>query len=232
MEISGMNVLCVAAHPDDEVLGVGGTLARHAADGDKVHVCILADGVASRHEEIDEEVRKQIERRRERAREACNHLGVESTSFYQFPDNEFDSVSLLDIVQTIEAEIDEHNPDVVYTHHYGDLNVDHELACRATVTATRPLKDSGIERVLAFETLSATEWSVPSPENAFQPQHFVNVEDHLDAKLDALTTYEDELRDPPHPRTVDTVRRNARVWGAKAGVPAAEPFEVLREVRR
>jgi len=227
-----MNILCVVAHPDDEVLGVGGTLARHTASGDDVHVCILSDGVASRHEEIDSKVREQIERRRDRARKACENLGVKSTSFYQFPDNEFDSVPLLDIVQTIEDEIEEHDPDVVYTHHYGDLNIDHELTSRATVTATRPLKESRINKVLAFETLSATEWSTPSPENAFQPQHFVNIEETLEAKLAGLSVYEDELRDAPHPRTVDTIRQNAHVWGAKAGIPAAEPFEVLREVRR
>jgi LmbE family N-acetylglucosaminyl deacetylase len=227
---TSMNVLCVVAHPDDEVLGVGGTLARHAADGDDVHVCILADGVASRHDEIDEEMRARIERRRDRARTACDELGVDSISFHRFPDNQFDSVPLLEVVQTIEAELDDHDPAVVYTHHYGDLNVDHELTCRATVTATRPLSDSGIGRVLAFETLSASEWSVPGPQNAFQPQQFVNVESY--AKLAALATYEDELREPPHPRTVGTVRRNAEVWGAKAGVPAAEPFELLRAVRR
>jgi len=227
-----MNVLCVAAHPDDEVLGVGGTLARHADNGDDVHVCILADGVAARYENIDDKVQEQIQQRRNRAREACDRLGVTTTSFHQFPDNEFDSVKLLDIVQTIEAEVDSQAPDIVYTHHYGDLNVDHELACRATVTATRPLKESEVERVLAFETLSATEWSMPAPDNAFQPQKFVNVADHLDAKLDALAVYEDELREPPHPRTVNAVRKNAEVWGAKSGVPAAEPFELLREVNR
>ena len=227
-----MKVLCIAAHPDDEVLGVGGTLARHAEDGDDVYVCILADGVGSRHEELDEEAREQIESRRERAREACDRLGVGSVSFYSFPDNEFDSVPLLEIVKTIEEEIEEHEPDVVYTHHYGDLNIDHELTCRATVTATRPLPDSEVERVLAFETLSASEWSVPSPKNTFQPQHFVNVEEQMEAKLNALGVYEDELREPPHPRNAETVRKNAELWGAKAGVPAAEPFEVLREVRR
>ena len=227
-----MKVLCIVAHPDDEVLGVGGTLARHANKGDDVHVCILADGVGSRHEEIDEEAREQIERRRDRAREACDSLGVSSVSFYSFPDNEFDSVSLLEIVKTIEEEVEEHEPDVVYTHHYGDLNIDHELTCRATVTATRPLKDSDVDRVLAFETLSATEWSVPSSKNTFQPQHFVNVENQIDTKLEALRVYEDELRESPHPRTVETIRQNAEVWGAKSGVPAAEPFEVLREVRR
>ncbi len=227
-----MNVLSIVAHPDDEILGVGGTLARHAADGDDVHICILSDGVSSRHNEIDEATRREIERRQNRAEEACRHLGVNSVTFHSFPDNEFDSVPLLEIIKTVEEEIREHNPSHIYTHHHGDLNIDHELTCRAVVTATRPLKESDIDRVLAFETLSATEWAVPSPENVFQPQTFVNIEGQLERKIDALQVYKDELREPPHPRNVKTVRQNAEVWGAKAGVPAAEPFELLREVRQ
>jgi len=225
-----MSVLCVVAHPDDEVLGVGGTLARHAADGDDVHICILSDGVTSRYDDSDAAA-AEIQQRRQRAQRAADTLGA-TVSLHGFPDNSFDTVPLLDLVQTIEAEITEHNPTVVYTHHYGDLNVDHELTCRATITATRPLGDSGIERVLAFETLSASEWSVPSPDNAFQPTSFVDISDDLETKLEALSVYENELRESPHPRTVDTVRKNAEVWGSKAGVPAAEPFELLREVRR
>jgi len=225
-----MSILCVAAHPDDEVLGIGGTLARHAAKGADVHVCILSDGVTSRYNDEDAAA-EEIRRRRDRARRACDALGA-SVSLYGFPDNSFDTVPLLDVVQTIEAEVDDHDPDVVYTHHYGDLNVDHELACRATVTATRPLKDSDVDRVLAFETLSASEWAVPKPDNAFQPTTFVDVDDQLETKLEALSAYEGELRDPPHPRTVETVRKNAEVWGAKSGLDAAEPFELLRQVRR
>lgn len=225
-----MSVLCVAAHPDDEVLGVGGTLARHAAAGDDVHVCILSDGVTSRYD-AEDAATAEIEQRRERAERACDLLGA-TVNFYGFPDNSFDTAPLLDIVQTVETEIETHDPEVVYTHHYGDLNIDHELACRATVTATRPLPGSGVKRVLAFETLSATEWSVPEPTNAFQPTTFVDVSDHLETKILALEEYEDELREPPHPRTVKTVRKNADVWGAKSGVSAAEPFELLREVDR
>jgi len=225
-----MSILCVVAHPDDEVLGVGGTLARHAADGDEVHICILSDGVTSRYDETDA-ADAEIKQRRQRAQQAADTLGA-TVSLHGFPDNSFDTVPLLDIVQTIEAEIAEHEPDTVYTHHYGDLNVDHELSCRATITATRPLAKSDVKRVLAFETLSASEWSVPSPDNAFQPTSFVDVSDYLDIKADALSVYQRELRDPPHPRTVDTVVKNAEVWGSKAGVSAAEPFDVLREVRR
>ncbi len=225
-----MSVLCTVAHPDDEVLGVGGALARHTADGEDVHVCILSDGVTSRYDDTDA-ANEEIRQRRQRAERAAETLGA-TVSLHSFPDNCFDTVPLLDIVQTIESEIADHSPDTVYTHHYGDLNIDHELACRATITATRPLADSDIDRVLAFETLSASEWSVPSPDNAFQPTSFVDISDTLETKLEALSVYEDELREPPHPRTVDTVRKNAEVWGSKAGVSAAEPFELLREVRR
>lgn len=225
-----MSVLCIVAHPDDEVIGVGGTLARHAADGDDVHICILSDGVTSRYDNV-EAADVEIQQRRQRAQEAADTLGG-TVSLYGFPDNSFDTVPLLDIIQTVEAEIDEQNPDIVYTHHYGDLNVDHELTCRATITATRPLTDSSVDRVLAFETLSASEWSVPRPDNAFQPTSFVDVTDSLDTKSEALSVYEQELREPPHPRTIDTVRKNTEVWGSKVGVPAAEPFELLREVNR
>lgn len=225
-----MSILCFAAHPDDEVLGVGGTLAKHAADGEDIHVCLLSDGVTSRYDN-EKDASDEIEQRRNRARRAADSLGA-TVSLKSFPDNSFDTVPLLDIVQTVEAEIEEHNPEIVYTHHYGDLNVDHRLTCQATITATRPLANSEIERVLAFETLSASEWSVPEPSNAFQPTSFVDINDYLDQKLSALSVYERELRDPPHPRNIDIVEKNAEVWGAKAGVEAAEPFEILREVRR
>lgn len=222
-----MNVLCVAAHPDDEVLGAGGAISRHSDEQRNVHVCILSDGVTSRYDDGDT-TEAEVEQRRDNARRACAILGV-SVSFHDFPDNNFDAVPLLDIVKTIEAEVREHEPSLVYTHHYGDLNIDHELTCRATVTATRPLEGSSVNRVLAFETLSASEWAVPAPDTPFQPTSFVDISRHLEVKLEALSAYEEELRQPPHPRSVDTVRRNARVWGAKAGFEAAEPFEVLRE---
>lgn len=227
-----MDILCVVAHPDDEILGVGGTLSRHAAEGDDVHICILSDGVTSRYDEVTPEVESEIQQRKNRAERACDKLGVSSVSLHRFPDNQFDSVPLLEIVKVIEAEIDEYDPKIIYTHHYGDLNIDHELTCRAVQTATRPLKESGIERVLAFETLSASEWSIPNSRNAFEPTIFTNISDTIESKIEALSVYEDELREPPHPRTIDTVRANARVWGAKSGVNAAEPFELLREINR
>jgi len=227
-----MNVCCVIAHPDDETLGAGATLARHAANGDDVHVLLLSDGVTSRYDERTDAAEREIEQRRDRAREACDHLGADSVSFHEFPDNQFDTVALLDIVQTVEAEFERQDPDVVYTHHHGDLNVDHELTARAVLTAGRPLPDAEIDRIFAFETLSSTEWAVPKASNAFHPTVFVEVSEYVDKKIDALRTYESELREHPHPRSVENIRRNLCRWGATAGLPAAEPFELLREVNR
>lgn len=227
-----MNVLCVAAHPDDEVIGPGGTLAKHAADGDDVHVCILSDGVTSRYDEVTPEVEEEIRERRSQAEEATEILGANSVSFHTFPDNQFDSVPLLDIVKRVEEEMAEHEPEVIYTHHYGDLNVDHELTCRAVLTAARPLEGSPVRKVLAFETPSSTEWSVPRTGNAFQPSLFVNIEDHLERKVEALEGYDDEVESHPHPRNPENIRNATRVWGAKSGLGYAEPFELLRELIR
>lgn len=223
-------VLCVVAHPDDEVLGAGGTLHRHAVAGDDVHVCILNDGVAARYDELTPQAEREINERQSQARSVSDFLGIESVSFHEYPNNAMDSVPLLDITKTVEAEIAEHEPDFVYTHHYGDLNVDHERSSRAVMTATRPLEEFGVKRVLAFETLSSSEWSTPRAGKAFQPTVFVDIEANLDAKLNAMAEYDGELRESPHPRTLKTIRQNAELWGAKSGLPAAEPFELLREL--
>ncbi|KTG30934.1 PIG-L deacetylase family protein [Haloferax profundi] len=225
-----MNVLCVVAHPDDEVIGVGGTLASHAKRGDDVHVVILSDGVTSRHDSITEEVQAEIDERRGRAKEACEILGA-SVSFHTFPDQRFDTVPLIDLTQTVEAEVDAHEPSIVYTHHHGDLNLDHELTSRAVMTAGRPQVGTPIRRVYGFETLSSTEWATPEPSNAFQPTSFKDISESLETKESAMQVYQRELRDPPHPRSEKSIRQNAEVWGAKVGFDAAEPFVLLREVR-
>jgi LmbE family N-acetylglucosaminyl deacetylase len=227
-----MSVLCVAAHPDDEVLGAGATLARHVDDGDDVHVCILSDGVTSRYDDLTESARAEIRQRKKRAERACGELGVDSVSFHDFPDNKFDTVPLLDIVQTVEGEIETVDPTRIYTHHHGDLNIDHERTARAVATATRPLPDTTIEEILLFPTLSSSEWSLPTADNAFQPTTFINVDGYEQQKIDALSVYETELREHPHPRSAGNVRRAIKLWGSTAGVPASEPFELLRSVKQ
>lgn len=225
-----MKVLCMVAHPDDEIIGVGGTLARHVARGDEVRICVLAEAERARHDEFTPEVERLVENRRDGTRRACEHLGVDSVEFYTFPDNQFDAVPLLDIVKIVEYEIAEFEPEVIYTHHFGDLNVSHELTCRAVVTAARPLPGSSVKRILAFETLSNSEWAVPTEDHMFNPTVFVDISDHLEAKLAALAEHETELEPHPHPRNLENVRRNALVWGSKSGLEAAEAFVLLREV--
>jgi len=152
-----MTVLCVTAHPVDEVLGAGGTLAAHAAAGNDVHVCVLSNGVTSREQEVTDAVQSAIDRRNDCARRACDRLGVAGLSMHAFPVDGFDTVPLRDLVAKIDAEIDRHEPEVVYTHHPGTLAVDHEHTARATLLATRPLGESPVERLLAFAGLSGRE---------------------------------------------------------------------------
>lgn len=227
-----MNVLCVAAHPDDEVLGVGGTLAKHANRGDRVDILLLSDGEMARHEKVTPAVRERREERRTNAQEAATVLGAESVEVLDYWGNQLDDVALIEVIRDVQAKIDEVNPTIVYTHHYGDLNIDHELVARAVRTATRPLADSTVDNVLSFETLSATEWAMPRRDTAFQPTVFEEISDCLDQKMAAIDVYRKEMRERPHPRSVENVRRNARAWGDKAGLPAAEPFELVLERRR
>lgn len=227
-----MRVLCVAAHPDDEVIGVGGTLARHAAAGDDVDVLLLGDGEMARHENETPTARERKEERREEAREASAVLGVESVRILDYRGNQLDDYPLIDIVRDVESMIDEKEPTVVYTHHYGDLNVDHQLIARAVRTAARPEARSPVDRILAFETLSATEWAMPTADTAFQPTVFVDIEEQLERKMDAIEVYGSEMRERPHSRSLDAIRNNSLLWGEKSGLFAAEPFELVFERRR
>ncbi|QLG47413.1 PIG-L deacetylase family protein [Natrinema halophilum] len=226
-----MKVLCVAAHPDDEALGAGGTLAKHAAEGDEVEVFLVSDGAMARYEQETETAMERRAERRAEAETAADILGVSNLTVLDYWGNQLDDVALIDIVRDVESKIDSFQPNVIYTHHYGDLNIDHELVARAVRTAARPTTDSPVDRILSFETLSATEWGMPSADNAFQPTTFVDIDEYLTQKMNAINAYESEMRDRPHPRNPDGIRNNAKVWGDKSGLLAAEPFELLLERR-
>lgn len=223
-----MNILVVAAHPDDEALGCGGTIAGHAADGDAVHILFLADGVAAR----DSADTDAVEQRKEYARAAARILGAAETAFAGLPDNRMDTVALLDIVQVIENEIARLQPAIVYTHHGGDLNIDHRIAHQATLTACRPLPDAPVTAIYTFETLSSTEWGSQDSHAAFQPNRFIDISAHMDTKLAALDCYDGEMRPFPHPRSPEAVSALAQLRGSAAGVAAAEAFQIVREVVR
>jgi LmbE family N-acetylglucosaminyl deacetylase len=226
--MSGDSVLVIAAHPDDEVLGCGGTLARHASRGDRVVTLFLADGASSRAGSGE----REIGARREAASLAARRLGSAPPIFVAFPDNRMDSVPLLDIVQAIEGVLRETEPRIVYTHHGGDLNIDHRRVFEAALTACRPLPGHSVERLYAFEVPSASEWGGAALGAPFEPTRFVDIARWLDAKSAALDAYAGELRPPPHPRSPAAIESRQHWRGATAGMAAAEAFVVLRELDR
>lgn len=221
-----MNVLVIAAHPDDDVLGCGGAVARHAAAGDTVETVIVAEGATSRAgagEATPETLRAA-------AAKAAGILGSAPPRFLGLRDNRLDSVDLLDIVQALEAVIAEVEPTLVYTHHGGDLNIDHRIVFEAALTACRPVPGATVKRFYYFETLSSTEWAAPSIGPSFRPQRYVGIAETLPAKLAALECYQVEMRDFPHARSIEAIEALARSRGAQAGLAAAEAFEVIREL--
>jgi LmbE family N-acetylglucosaminyl deacetylase len=222
-------ILILAAHPDDEVLGCGGTIAKLVDEGATVNVAFMADGVFSR---VGEESVQQLEltARRKAAQRACAMLGVKSVSFGDFPDNRMDTIPLLDITQAVEALIAKHQPELVFTHHAGDVNIDHRRLHEAVVTACRPQQGHPVKTLLCFEVPSSTEWQLPGSAPAFMPNWFVDISTTLDRKLAALEAYADELRAWPHPRSRQGVEHLAHWRGATVGVDAAEAFILGRQL--
>ncbi|WPB87441.1 PIG-L deacetylase family protein [Sediminicoccus rosea] len=221
-------VLVVAAHPDDEVLGCGGTLARHVEAGDSVAVMFLTDGVGARGNSPEAEPARRA--REASARAALSILGVCEIVFGNLPDNQIDSVPLLRVAQAVEAVARERQPDLVYTHHIGDLNVDHRLAHQAVLTAFRPQPGQARPTILAFETASSTEWQSVAAGLAFQPNWFEPIEGQLERKLDSLKAYGQEMRPWPHARSLTAVEHLARWRGATIGCAAAEAFMLVRRI--
>ena len=220
-----MTVLVAVAHPDDEVLGTGGTIAGLCQSGIKVHLLFLTDGTGARGYNRSATVRRVTA-----AKRAAEILGAEFPHFLSFPDNRLDSIPLLEVIQAIESVISEVAPVTVYTHHGGDLNIDHSICARAVLTACRALPRSFIKRIYAIEIPSSTEWAPGSGNSAFVPSRFVDISATLPTKLAALEAYSEEMRPFPHPRSAAAVEALARLRGASAGLEAAEAFIVLREI--
>lgn len=226
-----MNVLVVAAHPDDEILGCGGTMARLSKEGHDVHVAILGEGITSRYEKRDRADVKLVDDLRADSREAARIVGAKKLHLFGLPDNRFDSWDILDVVKVIEGVIEETRPQVVYTQHGGDLNVDHVAVFRATLTATRPVPGSAVRAVYAYPVGSSSEWAFQKFSPRFSPTVFVDVSATLETKVAAMEAYRSEARPFPHPRSAEAIRATAQHWGSCAGLHAAEPFELVREVR-
>lgn len=218
-----MKVLVVATHPDDEVLGCGGVMMRHAAEGDEVHVLIMTQGDARLFS------RAYVDNVRREAEEAHRILNVAQAHFLDFPAPRLDTVPGHELADAIYQVIDKVQPQTVYMPHQGDIHGDHRAVFLATLVAARPINGCPVRKLLAYETLSETEWAPPGPE-AFTPTVFVEVTDHLEGKLKAMQCFKSQLKDPPHSRSLRTMEALARYRGGTVSVDAAEAFMLVREV--
>lgn len=224
-------VLVVAAHPDDELLGCGGTILRHVANGDKVHIMIMAEGLTSRDNQRNVDLREgELSELHKNAHKVAHFLGAEKLILLNFPDNRMDSVELLDVVKQIEAAVKAFCPDIVYTHHAGDVNIDHLITHKAVVTACRPLPGNTVKELYFFETLSSTEWQIPTADTMFMPQVYVDVEKYMGEKIEALHLYDSEMREYPHSRSYEAIENLAKYRGFTVGKLFAEAFELGRYV--
>jgi len=217
-----MIVLVVAAHSDDEAMGCAGTLLKHVAAGDEVHLLFMTDGVGSRA--ID---KVEATNRQSAAESAAKIIGSLSVQNLNFPDNKMDSVPLLDVTQAIEVHIAEVQPRIIYTHHAGDLNIDHQVTHKAVLTACRPQPGFCVREIYAFEVLSSTEWQTPGL-IPFIPNVYVDISEYIDIKRKVLEIYSSEMRSEPHTRTIENVIRLNQVRGNTVGVKYAECYSLIR----
>lgn len=223
-------VLVVAAHPDDEILGLGGTVRKHVNNGDIVNCLILGEGLNSRKDKGDSYDKHSMNVLRQHAKESAEIIGFSNIHFSNFADNRFDSVDLLDIIKEVDNIVSLYKPAIVYTHHFGDLNIDHRKTFEAVITACRPVGNYDVKEIYCFETPSSTEWNFQYGEKTFRPNVFIDIEDTLDYKQRAMSCYRTEIRDYPHPRSLKALEIIAARWGTVVGKKYVEAFELIRKV--
>jgi len=224
-------VLVIAAHPDDEVIGCGGTIARLTQMGHEVYISILGEGITSRQGQSNAGNQEEVKALHAISQQVANILRIKDIFFYSLPDNRFDSMPLLEVVKIIEGLIARLKPQVVFTQHGGDLNIDHTITFRATLTATRPTFNHPVREVYAYEVASSTEWGFQKFEPHFRPNYFVDITETLEKKIMAMSYYQSEVRTFPHPRSPEALKSISRRWGSVAGLQAAEAFELVRAIR-
>ena len=222
-------ILIIAAHPDDEVLGCFGTVAKMVKEGDEAYTLILGEGKTSRDEQRSIENKKaELNILNQEIEKANSVINIKKTFIENFPDNRFDSVDLLDIVKAILKVKEEIKPDIIFTHYENDLNIDHQITYQAVVTATRPMEDESVKEIYSFKVLSSTEWNYPL---SFSPDLFFDISETIKLKKEAMKQYNSELCQFPHPRSIEGIELNAKYHGMRVGKAYVEAFKTVRVIK-
>ena len=221
-----MKVLVIAAHPDDEILGLGGTIAKHTSEGDEVHILMVTEGSSTQYKDRPE----MIDQKRNEILNVKDILDIAKIHFVNLPDMKLDTLANIDVNQPITKAINELRPEIVYTHFYGDVNKDHRVIFESTMVAVRPSADCSVKKVICYHTPSSTEWNIQQGHTAFLPNMYVDITRFLDKKLKAFQQYKSEIRKYPHPRSPEALKIHAQYWGSHIGTEAAEAFMIVREI--
>lgn len=221
-------ILVVVAHPDDETIGMGATIKKHANNKDRVHVVSMTDGVSSR-EGVES---KSIIERKKSANLASEYLGFKWEKNFDFDDNAMDKYPILEIIKSIEVVKKKVDPDIVYTHSGADLNIDHRVVANAVITVFRPQPNEKCNEIRLFEVASATDYGSESILDKFNPNLFINIKDTWDAKESALMAYKTEMREQPHTRSISGIKNLAELRGNQVGLYMSEAFQIVRKIEK
>jgi len=226
-------ILVIASHPDDEVLGCGGTISRLVREGNVVHIMILGEGITSRSDKRNKlSSLKNLSKLNSDSMKAGKILGAKSVETFDLPDNRFDSIDLLDIVKIIENKKKSFEPEIIFTHHHADLNVDHRLTFEATLIASRPIRGESVKEIYSFEIPSSTEWQFQTQGKTFTPNVYNSIlKKDLLNKIKAMQIYSSEKRAFPHPRSPQALEALAKWRGSNSGYDFAECFELVRIIK-
>ncbi len=223
------NILVAVAHPDDEVLGMGGTIARLAAEGCDIHLLIVTDGSSSQYKNVPE-LQKIIEKKKAETALSAEILGIKTVDYGELPDMKLDCTPHTEVNGVIKNAIDKYSPDAIFTHFWGDVNIDHRCVYESVIVAARPVPGQEIKEIYCFRVPSSTEWMPNKTSTMFMPNIYVDISKYEDKKLKAMAAYETEIRDFPHPRSVSYLKKTDEATGLSVGMEAAEPFVLLRKI--
>ncbi|MCJ8344561.1 PIG-L family deacetylase [bacterium] len=218
-----MKTLIIAAHPDDEVLGCGGYIKKYSQE-QEIEVLVLTNGCATRYDD------QMIQTLQSHAIQANLHLGKHKIYFEDLPNQGLDAIPLSQIIQVIEKHIQRFQPARVLTHHFSDLNLDHQMVYQASITACRPLHGLAVQEIYSYFTASSTEWNQTATSNRFEANWILDITDELSSKLAAMAEYKSEVRAYPHPRSLAAMETYAKYFGISHGLLAAEPYQLIRKI--